>query len=132
MTRAWLMRGAVVTIAAIGTLPFVQAARAVPLDIETCDKLVQQEAELERLGVRNALAKGPQWAKQNLSSDQIELVRRLIEIEEQVAFRCLRTKPLPASSLVAQPPPPPPAPARPPAAVLTASFPPIAGTEFCI
>ena len=77
-------------------------AAAVPLDIETCDKLVQQEAELERAGARANLARGPQWAKTNLPQDKIEQVRQLIEIQEQVAFRCLRTKPLPAESLVPQ------------------------------
>lgn len=99
---------AVGALAALGiTLGEARRVAAVPLEIEACDKLVKEEAELERAGARVNLAKGPQWAKANLSQDKIEQIRRLIEVDEQVAFRCLRTKPLPAESLVAQPVPQP-------------------------
>ena len=99
---------AVSPLAALG-FTFIQSQQlaAVPLDIEACDKLVKEEHDLERAGARANLAKGPQWAKANLPQDKIEQVKRLIEVEEQVAFRCLRMKPLPAASLVAQPVPQP-------------------------
>ena len=96
------------TLAAMGvTLIEARKVAAVPLEIEACDKLVKEEADLERAGARTNLAKGPQWAKANLPQDKIEQIRRLIEVDEQVAFRCLKTKPLPAGSLVAQPVPAP-------------------------
>ena len=39
------------------------------------------------------LAKGPEWAKANLPPDKLEQIRRLIEVDEQLLFRC-QGKPL--------------------------------------
>lgn len=63
-------------------------ARAAPLDAETCNKLMVEHEALETAGVEQSLAKGPEWAKANLSPDKIEQVRRFIELEELIQFRC--------------------------------------------
>ena len=53
-----------------------------------CAKLKDEQAALEQAGVRGSMAKGPEWAKGNLSPDKLEQVRRLIEVDEQLTFRC--------------------------------------------
>ena len=75
---------------------------ATPLDIDSCDKLAQQEQALQQAGIATILANGPEWAKAN-AGNKIEQVKQLIEIEEAIAFRCLRPKPLPAQSMQALP-----------------------------
>ncbi|KAB2912055.1 MAG: hypothetical protein F9K29_20625 [Hyphomicrobiaceae bacterium] len=63
-------------------------ARAGMLDKDGCTKLKDEQAQLEQAGVRTSMAKGPQWAKANLAPDKLEQVRRLIEVDEQLLFRC--------------------------------------------
>jgi hypothetical protein len=63
-------------------------AHAAPLDKASCDKLKTEQGELERAGVRGSLVRGADWAKTNLAADKLEQVRRLIEIDGQVLFRC--------------------------------------------
>jgi len=62
--------------------------RAAQLDKESCTKLKSEQVQLEKDGARSNLGKGPDWAKANLPSDKIEHVRRLIEVDEQLLFRC--------------------------------------------
>lgn len=64
------------------------AARSAPLDQETCTKLKAEQTFLEKVGARSGMGKGPEWAKANLPSDRLEQIRRLIELDEQVLFRC--------------------------------------------
>ncbi len=63
-------------------------AKAASLDKETCDKLKVEQAQLEGAGVRNAMAKGPEWAKANLAADKLGEIKRLIEVDELLLFRC--------------------------------------------
>jgi hypothetical protein len=87
MTR----RGIAVAVAAL--LLAGIAARAAPLDKEGCAKLKVEQAELEHAGARGNMGRGPQWAKTNLEPDKLEQIRRLLEVDEQLLFRC-RGKPL--------------------------------------
>jgi hypothetical protein len=64
------------------------AARTAPLDKEGCAKLKAEEAEIEQSGVRSSMGRGPEWAKANLPPEKLEQIRRLIEVEEQLLFRC--------------------------------------------
>jgi hypothetical protein len=64
------------------------AARAAQLDKESCAKLKTEQAQLEQGGTRGSLGKGPEWAKVNLAPEKLEQVRRLIEVDEQLLFRC--------------------------------------------
>src|SRR5262245_27202533 len=68
-------------------------AQAATLDQETCARLEQEQTTLEKSGVRATLAKGAAWAKDNLALDKLQEVRRLIEVDEQILFRC-QGKPL--------------------------------------
>ncbi|RTL69975.1 MAG: hypothetical protein EKK41_13240 [Hyphomicrobiales bacterium] len=85
------------------------AAHAAPLDPESCAKLKVQLEEIEKTGARDNLARGPEWAKANLTADKLEDVRRLIETDEQLLFRC-PGRHLVNLPLEPDPPPPPPAP----------------------
>lgn len=76
-------------------------AAAAPLDIQACGKLKQEQAQLVERGARAALDAGPQAVAARLSQQQLQDVRRLLTVDEQLLFRC------------PQPPPPKPVAAEP-------------------
>jgi hypothetical protein len=73
-------------------------AAAAPLDAEDCEKLQQEHVELTKTGVKQDMAKGPDWAAANLARDRLDRIQRMIEVEEQVAFRCPQPKPAKAAA----------------------------------
>jgi hypothetical protein len=66
----------------------LSGAMASPLDKASCDQLKLEQGQLEQGGVRTSMAKGPEWAKGNLKPEQLEQVRRVIEVDGQLLFRC--------------------------------------------
>jgi hypothetical protein len=76
------------TVLLVGLLAQGGIALAAPLDKDGCGKLKDEQGQLEKSGVRETLAKGPQWAKTNLAGGSLGEVRRLIEVDEQLLFRC--------------------------------------------
>jgi hypothetical protein len=84
-------------------------ADAAPLDAQACDKLEQEQADLAKAGAKQNMAKGPAWAAANLSPDKLAQIERLIEVDEQITFRCSQPK-------AAKPPTEAKAPPKPPAA----------------
>jgi hypothetical protein len=66
----------------------VPVSLATQLDKDSCTKLKNEQAQLEKDGVRGSLGRGPDWAKVNLGPEKMEQVRRLIEVDEQLLFRC--------------------------------------------
>jgi hypothetical protein len=62
--------------------------RAAPLDADTCAKLATEHGELEVAGIDKEMAKGPDWGKANLGPEKLAQVRRFIELEELMLFRC--------------------------------------------
>jgi hypothetical protein len=87
MLRSGLM------LALAGVLLPGAAAYASSLDKDTCKSLEEEQYKLEQTGVRTTMAKGPAWGKANLDADKLQQVRRLIEVDELVLFRC-QGKPL--------------------------------------
>jgi hypothetical protein len=83
MKRSHLLLGSTVAL-----LLAWQKAGAAPLDEETCGKLNGERVQLEFLGAGTNMAKGPEWAKANLSADAVKQVLRLIDVEAQLLFRC--------------------------------------------
>ena len=83
-------------------------AHATPLDGESCTKLKTTLEDLEKGGARESFSKGPDWAKANLPPDRLQDVRKLIETDEQLLFRC-PGRHLVNLPLEPDPPPPPPA-----------------------
>jgi hypothetical protein len=61
---------------------------ATPLDVEACSKLETEQEQLEQAGARGNLEKGADWGKANLDAGKLAQVRRLLEIDEQLIFRC--------------------------------------------
>jgi hypothetical protein len=64
------------------------ATRAAQLDKDSCAKLKTEQAQLEQVGTRGSIGKGPDWGKANLAPEKLEQIRRLIEVDEQLLFRC--------------------------------------------
>ena len=87
-----MMRAGIGLVAA-AMVAHAAAVHAAPLEKEECAKLKGEQAQLEQSGVRSSMGRGPEWAKANLSSERLEQVRRVIELDEQLLFRC-QGKPL--------------------------------------
>jgi outer membrane biosynthesis protein TonB len=79
--------GRILLLPAVLALALAQA-RAAPLDADSCAKLLNEHGQLEQAGVEADMAKGPEWAKANLIPEKLERIRRFIEIEGQLLFRC--------------------------------------------
>jgi hypothetical protein len=68
-------------------------ALGAPLDKAVCDSLKQEHGQLVVAGAKDNMARGPEWATANLAPERIKDIRRLIDVEEQLAFRCPQPKP---------------------------------------
>ena len=66
---------------------------AAPLAKEACDALKSEQVSLTSSGLRADLARGAAWGKVNLAADRIKKVERLIEVDEQILFRCASPAP---------------------------------------
>jgi hypothetical protein len=85
------MRRAFLSVALLGALAFAlfdTGVRAEPLDAATCGLLKGEQGRMEQTGVRSSMDKGPAWAKSNLAADKLDQIRRLMELDEQLLFRC--------------------------------------------
>ena len=78
-----------VTAAFLLTAAPVNAAK---LDKPICDDLKVEQGLLQQKGVPADLARGPEWGKANLSRPRLKEIERLIQVEEQLAFRCPQPK----------------------------------------
>lgn len=103
---AGVVAGLLLAATLIGLPPHVSEGAA--LDPESCARLKTEQETLEKAGLKEIAAKGPDWAKANLAAEKINEIKRWIEVDEQLLFRC------PGRHLVNLPlepdPPPPPAP----------------------
>jgi len=64
------------------------AAAAAPLDPDACSTLKTEHQRLVTAGAKSDMDKGPEWAKTNLAPDRLGAIERLIEVQEQLSFRC--------------------------------------------
>jgi hypothetical protein len=62
--------------------------RAGMLDADSCRRHKTEYDTLGGSGIREMMAKGPDWAKANLTKERMEQVRRYLALEEDVRFRC--------------------------------------------
>lgn len=85
-------RAAPWTLVAVFSAMTVGAAstpvRAGMLDVESCRRHKSEYDTLGGSGIREMMAKGPDWAKANLTKERMEQVRRYLALEEDVRFRC--------------------------------------------
>jgi len=79
------------------------AALAAKLDEVACDGLKAERARLATEALKSDMAKGPEWAKTNLSKDRLREIEQLIGLEEGIAFRCPLPKPPPVQANAAKP-----------------------------
>lgn len=75
---------------------------ATKLEKEDCDRLKAEQAQLGPKKLRDAMEKGPEWARSQLTPAEFEAMRRFIDLEEQMLFRCPQPKPLPAAATTAK------------------------------
>jgi hypothetical protein len=72
---------AIVTFGASG-------ACATPLAPEICENLRGEILALEQGGLRATITRGPETAKSTLTTEQLGYIRRLIDLDAQLKFRC--------------------------------------------
>jgi hypothetical protein len=65
------------------------AVRAEMLERDQCKALEAEKQTLLTTSVKAALSGGPDWVKEHLhNEEEIEQVRKYLQVEEKVAFRC--------------------------------------------
>ncbi|MGD9784933.1 MAG: hypothetical protein AB7E80_12185 [Hyphomicrobiaceae bacterium] len=97
------------------------AAFASPLTDTECDKLESEKSLLEGGGAQANLERGPDWAKINLTTDQVRYIERLIGVKEQLLFRCRSIVVIPEKHKLPVSPDAAPAPERKPETAETAA-----------
>jgi len=96
-------------------------AFAAKLDKAACAELTIERNAITGTGIKAEMERGPEWAKANMSLERLKSARRLIEIEDQLEFRCgIRGKGKPAEQTAT----PAPAAGTPPGSGIAASPPP--------
>jgi hypothetical protein len=86
MSKSSLLFAAALLCASLSAL--CCPAGAVPLDKQACADLALERQGLVALKVEDLMAKGADWAAAHLSLGDLNLVRRFIEVDEQIKFRC--------------------------------------------
>jgi hypothetical protein len=71
-------------IAVAGVAP----VSAVPLDAPACEQLQARYDTLRNEGAAADMARGPEWARANLPPERLKRIATLLEVEEQLSFRC--------------------------------------------
>ncbi len=64
------------------------AASANPLDEQACQRLRTERQALTVLGIDKHVEKGAGWAKERLTVADLHLVKRYLDVFEQIKFRC--------------------------------------------
>jgi hypothetical protein len=77
-----------ICLAAIGSLGVPGGVRAELLDKDGCLRLESERQALIVLGIDNYFVKGAEWAKANLTVADLNLVKRYLDVYEQLKFRC--------------------------------------------
>jgi hypothetical protein len=63
-------------------------AAAEPLDKASCASLASDRKKLFTPSMQAALDRGPDWVKEHLNDQELEQVRKFLDVEAQIAFRC--------------------------------------------
>ena len=63
-------------------------ALADKLDKAACANLVSELTTITASGARADMERGPEWAKANLAPDRLQSIQRMLEIDDQLEFRC--------------------------------------------
>ena len=84
----WARGAKIVFVAVLGAASYMPHASALPLTEAACKRYAAERATLARIGVRDHLQRGAQWARTNLTQPQLDLIQRYMKIEEALKFRC--------------------------------------------
>ena len=105
-----------VAVAVCGLAPAV--AFATKLDNAACAALADERNAITATGVKADMERGPEWAKANMPPERLQSALRLLEVEDQLEFRCgRRGKPAKPEQTAAPATPPAPTSGTQPAAV---------------
>jgi hypothetical protein len=63
-------------------------AAAAQLDEQACQRLRAERQSLMALGIDKHIEKGPVWAKERLPVTDLNLIKRYLDVFEQIKFRC--------------------------------------------
>ncbi|HMK42361.1 MAG TPA: hypothetical protein VK451_12475 [Methyloceanibacter sp.] len=63
-------------------------AVAEPLDKASCASLANDRKKLFTPNMQAALDRGPDWVKDHLNDQELDQVRKFLDVEAQIAFRC--------------------------------------------
>jgi hypothetical protein len=77
---------AILVSAIVGLAPC--AVSADPLDEASCQRLRTEQQALIVLGTDKTVEKGASWAKERLTVADLNLVKRYLDVMEQIKFRC--------------------------------------------
>ena len=100
------VRHAVVLVLVVLLLP--ANAMAKKLSPQKCQILQVQKKALIKAGAAKNMSRGAKWAMKNLSKPALEDIKRLIQVSEQLLFRCgqnrmqhvdMRNRPVPPSQV---------------------------------
>lgn len=83
--HAWRLVSGLVYAAGVA---LAGTAAAEPLPKDACDALKSEQVALIGSGLRADMGRGTAWAKSNLGADRLKKIGRLIEVDEQILFRC--------------------------------------------
>lgn len=75
---------AALTLVGAGIVP----ATSAQLDAPACEQLQARLDTLRNEGAAADMARGPEWARANLPPDRLQRIGALLEVEEQLNFRC--------------------------------------------
>jgi len=105
-----------VAVAVCALAPAV--AFATKLDNAACTALTTERNAITATGVKADMERGPEWAKANMPPERLQSALRLLEVEDQLEFRCgRRGKHAKPEQTAAPATPPAPAGGTPPVAV---------------
>jgi hypothetical protein len=105
--------GRIMTVVTAGMAMFALGATqsSAATTPEACEALRVEQAQLVQAGVPQWMERGPEAARTTLDGTRLNLIKRYIEVSEQLTFRCDRLKPVNARIEQAETPDNPDAPA---------------------
>ena len=86
MSRGGRVVRSVVAAAVCAAVPSM--AFATKLDKAACADLTTEFNAITGTGIKAEMERGPEWAKANMPPERLQSARRLIELEDQLEFRC--------------------------------------------
>lgn len=87
-----MLRAMMFSVLAVVPFALARPAAAVPLDADACGKAKAEREKLAADGAVSDMQQGAVWAKTNLPVEKLTRIARLIELDEQLLFRCPRSK----------------------------------------